>query len=125
MIGTTSKRMLELTVKHADQWNVWLGEIDNDVRKLAALVPGVDAACVAAGRDPATLERSAAVHIEVGPPGSATLSEVPLRGTPEELAAHLRAYAEIGVSHLQICPEPTTIAGIETLGRVLEVLDRG
>ena len=90
--------MLEITVKYADQWNVWLGEIDNDVAKLAALIPAVDAACVAAGRNPSTLERSAAVHVEVGPHGPVTLSDAPLRGTPEELAAQLRAYAEIGVT---------------------------
>ncbi|HEY7357722.1 MAG TPA: LLM class flavin-dependent oxidoreductase, partial [Ktedonobacterales bacterium] len=29
LIGTTGKRMLELTARHADQWNVWFSPIDN------------------------------------------------------------------------------------------------
>lgn len=124
LVGTTGKRMLGLTAKHADQWNVWFGPIDNSVEKLAALLKEVDAACAAAGREPSTLVRSAAVKVEVGPHAPSTMSVPPLRGTPEELAAQLRAYAEIGVSHVQVWPEPNTVAGVEAFGRVLEALDR-
>src|SRR5687768_17318302 len=38
MIGTTGKRMLELTARHADQWNVWFGPIDNSAEKLKTLL---------------------------------------------------------------------------------------
>lgn len=125
MVGTTGKRMLELTAKHADQWNVWFSPIDNSVEKLQALLGDVDAACAAGGRDPGTLERTAAVKVEVGPHAPSTMSVAPLRGTPEELAEQLRAYAAIGVTHLQVWPEPNTVAGVEAFGRVLEALDRG
>lgn len=125
MIGATGKRMLELTAKHADQWNVWFSPIDNSVDKLKTLLVDVDAACAAAGRDPASLERTAAVKVEVGPHAPSTMSVAPLRGTPEELAEQLRAYAAIGVTHLQVWPEPNTVAGVEAFGRVLEALDRG
>jgi probable F420-dependent oxidoreductase len=125
MVGTTGKKMLELTAKHADQWNVWFSPIDNSVEKLKTLLADVDAACAAAGREPGTLERTAAVKVEVGPHAPSTMSVAPLRGTPEELAAQLRAYAEIGVSHIQVWPEPNTVAGVEAFGRVLEALDRG
>jgi probable F420-dependent oxidoreductase len=124
MVGTTGKRMLELTAKHADQWNVWFGPIDNNVDKLKTLLDDVDAACTAAGRDPGTLERTAAVKVEVGPHAPSTMSVEPLRGTPEELADQLRAYATIGVTHVQVWPEPNTVAGVEAFGRVLEALDR-
>jgi probable F420-dependent oxidoreductase len=125
MIGTTGKRMLALTARHADQWNVWFGPIDNSVDKLRDLLVDVDAACAAAGRNPQTLARTAAVKVEVGPHAPSTMSVAPLTGSPAELAAKLRAYAEIGVSHLQVWPEPNTVAGIEAFGRVLEALDRG
>jgi probable F420-dependent oxidoreductase len=125
LIGTTGKRMLSLSAKHADHWNVWFGPIDNSSRKLAELMQDVDAACSAEGRDPATLDRSAAVKVEVGPHAPSTMSVEPLRGTPAELAGHLRAYADAGATEVQIWPEPNSVAGIEAFGRVLEELDRG
>ncbi|MCC6792915.1 MAG: LLM class flavin-dependent oxidoreductase [Thermomicrobiales bacterium] len=124
MIGTTGKRMLELTAKHADQWNVWFSPIDNSVEKLETLLGEVDAACAAVGREPTSLERTAAVKVEVGPHAPSTMSVAPLCGTPAELAAQLRAYAAIGVTHLQVWPEPNTVAGIEAFGRVIEELGR-
>jgi hypothetical protein len=53
------------------------------------------------------------------------MSVAPLRGTPEELAAQLRAYAEVGATQIQVWPEPNTVAGLEAFARVLEALDRG
>jgi probable F420-dependent oxidoreductase len=125
MIGTTGKRMLALTAKHADQWNVWFSPIDNSVAKLETLLLDVDAACAAVGRDPRTLERTAAVKVEVGPHEPSQMSVAPLTGSPERLAEQLRAYAAIGVTHLQVWLEPNTVAGIEQFGRVLEHLDAG
>ena len=125
MIGTTGKRMLALTAQHADQWNVWFRPVDNRLDKLVEVMKEVDAACEAAGRDPKTLERTVAVKVEVGPHAPSTMSTEPLRGSPEELANQLRAYADAGLSHLQIWPEPNTVAGLEAFGRVLEALDRG
>jgi alkanesulfonate monooxygenase SsuD/methylene tetrahydromethanopterin reductase-like flavin-dependent oxidoreductase (luciferase family) len=124
LIGTTGKRMLSLTAKHADHWNVWFGPIDNSAEKLAELMKEVDAACATEGRDPATLDRSAAVKVEVGPHAPSTMSVAPLRGTPAELAELLRAYTAVGATEVQIWPEPNTVAGVEAFGRVLEELDR-
>lgn len=125
MIGTTGKRMLALTARHADQWNVWYSHTGNRVEGVAPLLAAVDAACAEAGRDPKSLERTVAVMVEVGPHAPSTMSVPPLTGTPEELAASLRAYADAGVSHLQVWLEPNTVAGIEAFAPVLEALDRG
>lgn len=124
LIGTTGKRMLDLTARHADEWNVWFSPIDNSAEQLRDLLAEVDAACAAAGRDPATLVRSAAVKVEVGPHAPSAMSVAPLTGSPDELAEKLHAYARIGVDHVQIWPEPNTVAGIEAFARVLEALDR-
>jgi alkanesulfonate monooxygenase SsuD/methylene tetrahydromethanopterin reductase-like flavin-dependent oxidoreductase (luciferase family) len=125
LVGTTGKRMLGLTARHADQWNVWFSSTGNRVEGITPLLASVDAACVAAGRDPATLERTAAVVIEVGPHAPSTMSAPPITGSPEEIATSLRAHAATGLSHVQVWLEPATVAGVEAFAPVLELLDRG
>ena len=49
----------------------------------------------------------------------------PLRGTPEEMAAALRAYAGEGIGHVQLVVDPITEASVTALAPVLELLDRG
>jgi probable F420-dependent oxidoreductase len=125
LIGTTGMRMLGLTARHADHWNVWFSHTGNRAEGMTSLLADVDAACVEAGRNPKSLERSAAVVAEVGPHTPSTMSVPPLTGTPEELAAGLGAYAALGVSHLQVWLEPNTLAGIEAFAAALEALDLG
>jgi probable F420-dependent oxidoreductase len=125
LVGTTGRRMLGLTARHADHWNVWFDKTNNQLANLLPILAAVDAACAEAGRDPTTLERSAAVNVEVGPHAPSTMSAPPLTGTPDELAAALRAHAEAGLTQVQVWLEPNTLAGIEAFGRVLEALDRG
>ncbi|MDQ3548733.1 MAG: hypothetical protein M3439_07920, partial [Chloroflexota bacterium] len=47
-----------------------------------------------------------------------------LTGTPEEIAVGLRAYAEVGIEHVQVHVLPMTTTGIERFAPVLEALDR-
>jgi len=127
MIGASDAkpRMLELAVRHGDSWNAWLDSTANTVAGLTPLLARVDAACDAAGRDPATLERSAAVYVEVGPHAPSAMIQAPLTGSVDEIAAGLRAYADAGISHLQVFLEPMTPAGIAAFAPVLELLEQG
>ena len=133
LIGSTSDRMLGLTARYADAWNTWASKTHNDVAGIAPLRSIVDAACVAANRDPATLERTAAVLVEVegsvpypaGYPGWNPGEGQPLRTTPDELADMCRTYAREGISHLQVWVNPLTPAGIELLAESLRILDGG
>ena len=90
----------------------------------------LDAACAAVGRDPATLERTVAVLVQLTggkgrPGGSVHLRSVPpLKGTPEELADALRAFAAAGISHIQLVLDPITLGAIEELAPVLAILAR-
>lgn len=123
MIGSAGPRMIGLAAQHADQWNVWFSQTGNDLGRLKELLTKVDAACEAAGRDPATLARTAAVKIDVGPHAPSAMSAPPMTGTPEELADQLRDYADAGISHVQVWLEPSTVAGIEAFAAVLALLD--
>ncbi len=123
VVGTSSPRMLDLTARYADGWNVWFSGFDNNLEKLIELLKNVDAACETANRDPSTLERSAAIKVEVGPHSPSPMSTNPITGSPDQIAETLRGYAEAGISHVQVWVEPTNLDGIVKFGKVLESLD--
>jgi alkanesulfonate monooxygenase SsuD/methylene tetrahydromethanopterin reductase-like flavin-dependent oxidoreductase (luciferase family) len=118
-------RMLGLSARYADEWNTWFSSTGNTIEGLLPLLAKVDEACEAAGRDPKTLRRSAAVIVEVGPHEPSSMTGPPIAGSPAEIAAALRAHADVGISHVQVWLEPNTPAGIEAFAPVLEELDRG
>jgi probable F420-dependent oxidoreductase len=128
MIGTTGPRMMRLAAAHADGWNAWFTWYGNRPEGIAALREKVDAACAAEGRDPTTLERTVAVLVqvengEVAARGGPEEKAPPLRGSPDRVAETLRAFAAEGISHVQLVIDPNTVASIERLGPVLEILD--
>ena len=132
MVGTTGERMLRLTAKYADLWNRYLVTGNSNASEIPPLRAAVDAACAEVGRDPATLGRTASVLVDfinrpdVPPsPDRPFATPTPIIGTPEEMAAQLRAFADEGISHIQIWTNPRTVEGVERLGPVLEALDRG
>ncbi len=127
MVGTFgAPKMTRLIAEHADIWNVWAQHTGNRASGVKPLLEKLDAACEDAGRNPATLQRTAAVMVDFpgayGRPGQAVPS---LTGSPEELADEMRAYAAAGISHVQIYPDPCTVGGIEALAPMLEMLDQG
>jgi alkanesulfonate monooxygenase SsuD/methylene tetrahydromethanopterin reductase-like flavin-dependent oxidoreductase (luciferase family) len=129
MVGGSGPRMLRLAARYADIWNRDFDKVNPDVtpyspEDLAAWGARVDAACAAVGRDPATLERTAAVFVDL-PIGSGREGWGALRGSPHELAEALRNYADAGFSHVQLWLEPGALAGIEAFGEVLAILDAG
>jgi probable F420-dependent oxidoreductase len=131
LVGSNGERMLSITMPHADAWNSWYADTGNRPEGVASLRERVDAACRAAGRDPAAVERTVAVLVRL-PGGSGRVmgeSErpevVPLEGPPEALESAFRAYAAAGIAHLQLVLDPITTASIEALAPVLALLDRG
>ena len=52
------------------------------------------------------------------------LSAPPLEGSPELIAETLAAFAREGIGHVQLVVDPITAAGVESLGPVLETLER-
>ncbi|CAN5816889.1 LLM class flavin-dependent oxidoreductase [soil metagenome] len=121
MIASTGDKMLELTARYADAWNGWVVPGRN-----AELLGRLDAACAAAGRDPATLQRIGMVMVDhTGAEPDPNARRPPVQGTPEEMAAAFRSLAADGISHLVVSHTPDSMEGLETLAPVLEVLDSG
>ena len=124
LIAAKRPRMLELTARHADAWNLaWFGEPDD---RLAGGRADLAAACAAVGRDPATLDITVGVtvripdRIETPPPAGSTPDKA-MTGTPAEVAAGLGAHEALGAGHLIVALEPTTPAAVDHLAEAVRI----
>jgi probable F420-dependent oxidoreductase len=123
VVGTNGERMLRQTARYADAWNAFFWWTGNHPGGVPPLGERVDAACREVGRDPATLERTVCVLVELPGATGTPFAEPPLRGAPEEIAEALRAYARAGITHVQLRLDPNTVDGLAALEPVLALLD--
>jgi probable F420-dependent oxidoreductase len=119
MVGAAGPRMLRLAAELADEWNAGMRSPD----ELGQLIAALDEACATAGRDPATLVRSAEVLIHT-PADAAGVDAPGLHGSPESVAAALRRYSDLGIAHLQVQLRPNTPAAVQALAPVVELVAR-
>jgi alkanesulfonate monooxygenase SsuD/methylene tetrahydromethanopterin reductase-like flavin-dependent oxidoreductase (luciferase family) len=130
MVGSMGERMLRITLPHVDALNCWYSWFGNSVEGYLRLRDQVDAACEAVGRDPAEVERTAALFVAF-PDGvgrrTAFAEDVVggLSSEPARLAESLAAFADAGVAHVQLVLDPITIESIERLAPVVEQLHAG
>jgi alkanesulfonate monooxygenase SsuD/methylene tetrahydromethanopterin reductase-like flavin-dependent oxidoreductase (luciferase family) len=126
MIGTNAagNRVLGLAARYADAVNVWTVWMKNRPEDVPTINERIDAACVAIGREPASLQRTVAIRIDLPgrlpKPGEAIS---PISGSLPDIAETLNHYAELGVSHVNVWLEPNTRAGIEAFAPVLEMVN--
>jgi probable F420-dependent oxidoreductase len=129
MVGSNGKRMLAAALPHVDAWNTWFDLYGNTPEGFARLNAEVDAAAERAGRDPASLGRSACVLVEPddlerGSGDRRVEAGVrPLRGGPGEIATGLRAMAEAGADEVILVASPINESSIRALGAALELLE--
>jgi alkanesulfonate monooxygenase SsuD/methylene tetrahydromethanopterin reductase-like flavin-dependent oxidoreductase (luciferase family) len=117
MVGANAPRMLAITLPHVDAWNTWFTPYGNTAEGFARHNADISAAAEQAGRDPATLERSACVLVEAGP-----VAERPrdVEAIPaDRLAAHLEALAAAGADEAILVLDPITEKSIRAVGSVL------
>ncbi len=121
LVASSGPRMLRLTARFADAWNTaWMG----DPGPLAERRAGLEEACRAEDRDPATVEITVGVSVVypelLAQPPSAEEQGKALSGDAATVAAGLRAFADAGVGHVMLALEPNTP---EALGRFTEALE--
>jgi alkanesulfonate monooxygenase SsuD/methylene tetrahydromethanopterin reductase-like flavin-dependent oxidoreductase (luciferase family) len=129
MLGSDSPRMLSIGLPVVDSWNVWWSRYDNSVERFAEIKATVDVAMPEGShRGERSVEATAAVLVTL-PQGDGRLMGTTYDAkvttvTPDNLADHMRALAEVGAAHLQLVLDPITAESIETVGGVLADLDR-
>jgi alkanesulfonate monooxygenase SsuD/methylene tetrahydromethanopterin reductase-like flavin-dependent oxidoreductase (luciferase family) len=120
MIGGNGPKGQRHAARHADLWSSWAEE-RSDIGEFAPRLASLDAICADLGRDPGTLGRSAGV--DVSPLEPAGQHPGAIGGSTEEIADALRTFREAGFTQVEIMTTPGTIAALEALAPVLELLD--
>lgn len=115
LVGSSGPRMLRLLARYADSWNTnWLGMPPGPFPERRA---ALEEACAAEGRDPATVDIT--VGLSVSAPhanedeGQPKDPDRTVHGTPDEVAAALSDYEQLGVNHAILSldrPDPTSVA---------------
>ena len=125
LIAAKRPRMLELTARHADAWNMaWFGLPDD---RLATLRSELREACDRVGRDPTTLTDTVGIVVQYPDalwPGF-ELSPRAISGSPAEIAQGLAAHAEAGADHLIVVLEPCTPATLAEFGEAVGLYRAG
>jgi probable F420-dependent oxidoreductase len=116
MIGGQGPRMLDLVARYAD---IWDSDFVAGPAALAPMLAKVDQACIAAGRDPATLIRSSAIHCEFA--GAVGHWNIATAGNPQAIAEQIDGIRELGVRQLVVSFDPGTLESLETIARAIEL----
>jgi probable F420-dependent oxidoreductase len=114
MVGANKPRMLAITLPHVDAWNTWYTHYRNTADGFAERNAEISAAAERAGRDPAELERSACVFVEVEPAGGRPRDVIPVPA--DALGDHLRALAQAGADEAILVVDPITEESVRELG---------
>jgi probable F420-dependent oxidoreductase len=120
LVAAFAPRMMRLTARYADMWTTdWLGPLE----KVREDIGKVRAACVAEGRDPATLVITGGATVaypDLGKlPGWMTTPDSYLTGDADGLAAQLVAYRDAGVGHVLTNLYPFTPEAISRYGEAV------
>jgi alkanesulfonate monooxygenase SsuD/methylene tetrahydromethanopterin reductase-like flavin-dependent oxidoreductase (luciferase family) len=118
MIGANRPRMLSIALPHVDAWNTWFTHYGNTPEGFAEHNAGVSEAAERAGRDPAGIERSACVLVEVEGGAGERPRDTPHVGAGD-LPAHLRALGEAGADEAILVLDPITEDAVRAVGRTL------
>jgi alkanesulfonate monooxygenase SsuD/methylene tetrahydromethanopterin reductase-like flavin-dependent oxidoreductase (luciferase family) len=126
MVGSIGERMLAITAPHVDLWNAWYDWFDNSPERFGEVARAVAAAETAAGRTVGSIGRTAAVFVLTAEGrGRVRMTPDPPRipaitGSTEEIASALAAFADVGVSHLQLVVDPIDERAIASLAPAIE-----
>ena len=114
LIAAKRPRMLELTARHADAWNLaWFGAPDD---RLGRVRQDLTATLERVGRAPSSLDITVGVTVRYPDllPADASEDGAAMRGS-EEVRAGFAAHEAAGADHLIVAMEPATVAGVTQL----------
>lgn len=129
MVGSNGPRMLLIALPLVDMWNTWHDSYGNDPAGLLELMADVDEICHQVGREPAEIERTAAVYVQL-PGGKGRVAgdpkareeSPPITGSREQIAEGLAAFAATAVTHIQVVLDPIDAPAVEELAETVALV---
>ena len=119
LVAGRRPRMLRLTARDADAWNTaW----HTDAAVVKERFDELAQVCATIGRDPASIEMTVGTDVRFQPRKEDGSPDRAISGTPEEIASRLKAFADVGTSHLIVGLDAVTPSSIEQLGHITELL---
>jgi probable F420-dependent oxidoreductase len=110
LLAGSGPRMLELIARHADAWNTaWHAEPDS----VRPALERIRETCERVGRDPSTLQITAAVSVAYPDLGGSPRAGSFLSGGADAVAHALRGYAELGIVHVIVEVAPFNAAAVD------------
>ena len=128
MVGSNGPRMLRIGAQEMDAWNTWFVWFENDPEQLKNLIGEMAQACEDVGRDPAEVERTAALYVQLERGGGRIAGSenrpkaAPMRGSHQEIAESLAEFADVGLDHAMIVLDPIDTAAVEELCEIAELV---
>ena len=128
MIGSNGPKMLRIAAPYVDIWNTWHVWYGNRASGLEPLIGELEAACAEVGRDPAEIEKTAAVYVQLSRgvgrvAGSETRPKAePISGSHESIAEILAEFDEAGMGHIQVVLDPIDAEAVEELGEIRRLM---
>jgi alkanesulfonate monooxygenase SsuD/methylene tetrahydromethanopterin reductase-like flavin-dependent oxidoreductase (luciferase family) len=120
MVGSVGARVLAATLPSVDIWNTWFDWYGNGPEGFAARGAWIDEACERAGRDPATLERSACLLVRIRADATERPEDPDAPAVPvERLERTLAGMAEAGAHEVIVVADPISKTSIEALGEIV------
>src|SRR5207249_6028646 len=120
MIGGNGPKGQRHAVRHADIYSCYVDERAH-VDEVGPRIASLEAICAELDRDPTTIRRSVGVWANGLEPAGHRPSV--LSGSAEEMADVLRTFRDAGFTQVELMFNPGTMAGLEALAPVLELLD--
>ena len=112
LVAAKGARMLRLTAAWADAWNTaWFGRVDD---RLLGRLAALQDACLAAGRDPATMRRT--IGIRLHDPGTGGGDPLGLDADAEGLAEFFDELAALGIDDALVWSISKSAASVDRIG---------
>ncbi len=111
LVAAKGARMLQLTAAWADAWNTaWFGRVDE---RLLARLAALQDACLAAGRDPATMRRTIGVRLH--DPGTGAEDPLGLDPDADGLADFFDELAGLGIDDALVWSISKSAASVDRI----------
>ena len=123
MMGAMGEKMMTAAARHADIWSAY-ARTSSLPEAFADMTSQLDRICEEVGRDPASIGRSVGVFVEPGDGHTAESAGFgpPISGSIAQITATIAAFADVGVTRVEVVAWPPKIDVLEQLAPVFSAL---